>query len=80
MKILWLCNLIPAPLALELHRPVHNIGGWLNVLIDTIKKNPDYDLTILRRTVLLTLTGPMRWELRTLSSVPLTRWWSAEER
>lgn len=47
MKILWLCNLIPAPLALELHRPVHNIGGWLNVLIDTIKKNPDYDLTIL---------------------------------
>lgn len=47
MKILWLCNLIPAPIAREIHGPVQNIGGWLNVLMDTLGKNTDYKLTVL---------------------------------
>lgn len=47
MKILWLCNLIPAPIAREIHGPAQNIGGWLNVLMDTLGKNTDYKLTVL---------------------------------
>lgn len=47
MKILWLCNIIPSLIAREIHAPVLNVGGWINVLADTLGKNPGYSLTIL---------------------------------
>lgn len=47
MKVLWLCNIMPAQIAEELHRPVQNICGWMNVLAEELIENPGYELVML---------------------------------
>lgn len=47
MKILWVCNIIPIQIAKKINLPIQNSGGWINILIEALRKNPNYELTIL---------------------------------
>ena len=46
MKVLWLCNLPPEPVAADMGRPAARGGGWLTGLLQTMEKQPGVSLMI----------------------------------
>ena len=46
MKVLWICNLMPAMIAEALHKPVSNKEGWVMGTIAQVLKNRNFELGI----------------------------------